>query len=112
MTNRVALVTGAGTGIGRAVAHALTDAGHRVAVTDLDLDAARVVANELPGAQAFPIDVREAESIRAACAAAVDELGPLAAWVSSAGVSSMARFVDLAETSEFNPEIQEGECSA
>jgi meso-butanediol dehydrogenase / (S,S)-butanediol dehydrogenase / diacetyl reductase len=92
-----ALVTGAGTGIGEATARALAAAGHRVAVTDIDLAAATRVADDLPGARAFAIDVRDGASITAACADAVEALGPLAVWVSSAGVSSMARFVDLTE---------------
>jgi meso-butanediol dehydrogenase / (S,S)-butanediol dehydrogenase / diacetyl reductase len=93
-----ALVTGAGTGIGAAAARALAAAGHDVAVTDLDPSLAGRVAAELPSARAFALDVRDGASIAAACAAAVDALGPLAVWVSSAGVSSMARFVDLTET--------------
>jgi NAD(P)-dependent dehydrogenase (short-subunit alcohol dehydrogenase family) len=91
------LITGAGTGIGAATARAFAREGHRVAVTDLDLDAAELVARDLPDAQAFRIDVRDRASIDAGCADAVRELGPLTVWVSSAGVSSMGRFVDLSE---------------
>ncbi len=92
-----ALVTGAGTGIGEATARALAAAGHRVAAADLDVAAATRVAADLPGGEAFPIDVRDGASIARACAEAVASLGPLAVWVSSAGVSSMGRFVDLTE---------------
>ena len=92
-----ALVTGAGTGIGAATARALAAAGHSVAVADLDLSAAERVAGELTGAGAVEIDVRSGASIASACDAAVRELGPLAVWVSCAGVSSMGRFVNLTE---------------
>ena len=92
-----ALVTGAGTGIGAAIARVLAARGHPVAVTDVDEVAARRVADELDGAQAFRLDVTDRASIEAACEAAVEALGPLEVWVSNAGVSTMAPFVDVSE---------------
>jgi NAD(P)-dependent dehydrogenase (short-subunit alcohol dehydrogenase family) len=92
-----ALVTGAGTGIGAATARALAAAGHPVAVADLDLASAQSLADELPDSAAVEIDVRDGASVAAACKEAVSELGPLAVWVSCAGVSSMGRFVELTE---------------
>ncbi len=91
------VITGAGAGIGAATARAFAAAGHAVAVTDIDLDAARRVAGELERAAAFEVDVRHRASIEDACDAAVRELGPLEVWVSSAGVSTMARFLDLTD---------------
>ncbi len=92
-----AVVTGAGTGIGAAVARALAARGHAVAVTDADHDAARDVAGALDGAVALRLDVTDRGSIEDACAAAVDALGPLEVWVSNAGVSTMAPFVEVTE---------------
>jgi meso-butanediol dehydrogenase / (S,S)-butanediol dehydrogenase / diacetyl reductase len=92
----VALVTGAGTGIGAATGRALAAAGHRVAVTDLDERAAAAVAAELEGAVGMTLDVTSLASITSAAEAA-RELGPLAVWVSCAGVSSMAPFLELTE---------------
>ena len=92
-----ALVTGAGTGIGAAIARTLTARGHAVAVTDLDEIAARRLADELDGAHAFHLDVTDRASIEAACDGAVETLGPLTVWVSNAGVSTMAPFVDVTE---------------
>lgn len=92
----VALVTGAGAGIGAATARALAGAGHRVAVADLDQRAAAVVAGDLDGAVAIPMDVRSRSSIESAAQEA-RTLGPLAVWVSCAGVSSMAPFLELTE---------------
>jgi meso-butanediol dehydrogenase / (S,S)-butanediol dehydrogenase / diacetyl reductase len=92
-----ALVTGAGAGIGAATAAALAAVGHRVAVTDVDAEAAARVAAGIEGATALSLDVTSITSIEAAASAAVAELGPLEVWVSAAGVSSMAPFVDLSE---------------
>ena len=75
----------------------MPEPAYAVAVADVDLAAARRVAETLDGAAAYEIDVRNRASIENACAAAVSELGPLEVWVSSAGVSTMARFVDLTD---------------
>jgi meso-butanediol dehydrogenase/(S,S)-butanediol dehydrogenase/diacetyl reductase len=91
------LVTGAGSGIGAAIAQELAARGNAMAVTDRDVDAAREVASGLERAIALNLDVTDARSIETACQAAVAEFGELGAWVSNAGVSSMARFVDLTE---------------
>lgn len=91
-----AVVTGAGTGIGAAICRALAGAGYRVAVTDVDMDAATEVANEI-GGTAHRLDVTDLRSIEAACEAAVSQLGPLRLWVSNAGVSTMAPFIEITE---------------
>ena len=75
-----ALVTGAGQGIGRACVGRLAAEGARVAVTDLDLDLARSVADDLPGSAgrvALHMDVTDRVSVDGAVAAAADELGGL-----------------------------------
>lgn len=92
-----ALVTGAGAGIGAATARALAAQGHRVAVTDLDLASAERVASELDGALALALDVTSMASIQQAAERAVAALGALEVWVSSAGISTMAPFVELTE---------------
>ena len=91
------VVTGAATGIGAAIARAFAQAGHRVAVTDVDAEAAEKTARTVEGAASFWMDVRSRSSIESACRDAVSSLGPLEVWVSCAGVSSMARFVDLTD---------------
>jgi NAD(P)-dependent dehydrogenase (short-subunit alcohol dehydrogenase family) len=90
-------ITGAATGIGAATANAFAAAGFEVALGDLNLDAVEQSATALPSAVGYEIDVRDRASMERACAAAVDVLGPLEAWVSCAGVSSMGRFVDLTD---------------
>ncbi|MGH3995625.1 MAG: SDR family NAD(P)-dependent oxidoreductase, partial [Pseudonocardiaceae bacterium] len=90
-------MTGAGGGIGAAIARELSARGAAVAVTDVDLNAARAVAGGLEGAIALRLDVTERGSVREACDEAVERLGALGAWVSNAGVSSMAPFVELGD---------------
>jgi meso-butanediol dehydrogenase/(S,S)-butanediol dehydrogenase/diacetyl reductase len=95
---RRALVTGAGTGIGRAIARALTAVGVEVAITDLDLSAAEAVAAELGNsALALRLDVTDAAATGAAIQEVADRLGGLEILCANAGISSMARVVDLTE---------------
>ena len=83
-----ALVTGAAQGIGRACVARLVAEGARVAVSDLDLDLARSVANELAesaDAVALHLDVTDRASVDAAVDAAAVELGGLDVVVNVAG---------------------------
>jgi meso-butanediol dehydrogenase / (S,S)-butanediol dehydrogenase / diacetyl reductase len=93
---RVVLVTGGGAGIGEAICRTLSTRGWRVAVTDIDHSAAERVASAIGGV-GLALDVTDPASIAAAADAAEGSLGPIDAWVSNAGVSSMARFVDITE---------------
>lgn len=97
MTGRLAVVTGAGSGIGAAIARELAARGARVVVTDVDEDAARDVAETLDGALARALDVTDRASIDAVAGEAAGPLGGLDVWVSNAGVSHMAPFVEIAE---------------
>jgi meso-butanediol dehydrogenase / (S,S)-butanediol dehydrogenase / diacetyl reductase len=101
LNDTVVLVTGAGTGIGAAIATELGSRGARVAVTDLDEGAARTIAERIAEqggvASAYPLDVTVAAAVAEAASRAESDLGPLNAWVSNAGVSSMERFVDISE---------------
>ena len=57
-------MTGAATGIGRAIVQMLARHGVRTAVADRDLEGARTVAGEVGGrAQAYPVDVRSRDSV-------------------------------------------------
>lgn len=91
MTNRVAFITGASRGIGRACALALADAGARVAVAARNLAQLEELAGQIRagGGDAFPvaIDMLDAESIREAFARTAKELGPVAILVNNAGIT-------------------------
>lgn len=94
---RVALITGAGTGIGEAICRTLAQRGWRIGVTDIDAAAAARVAAMVNGVAA-QVDVTDATSIVHGADVVERQLGPIDAWIANAGVSSMARFVDVAET--------------
>ncbi|MFJ8029266.1 bifunctional aldolase/short-chain dehydrogenase [Streptomyces sp. NPDC096032] len=90
LATRVALVTGAGSGIGRAVAHRLAGEGACVVVADLDADSAARVAEELGGpdtAVAVRVDVTSEEQIAEAFRAAVLAFGGVDLVVNNAGIS-------------------------
>jgi meso-butanediol dehydrogenase/(S,S)-butanediol dehydrogenase/diacetyl reductase len=93
---RVAVVTGGGSGIGAAIARELASRGLKVLVTDIDVDAAGRVATEIGGGFR-QLDVTDRASVDAAAAAAVEELGGVDVWVSNAGISHMAHFLDVEE---------------
>jgi NAD(P)-dependent dehydrogenase (short-subunit alcohol dehydrogenase family) len=85
------VVTGGGSGIGRAAALAGAERGAAVAVLDLDLSAARAVAEDAPGrgapsAVGLGCDVRDEGSVAAAVAEAAERVGPLRMLVTSAGI--------------------------
>jgi meso-butanediol dehydrogenase / (S,S)-butanediol dehydrogenase / diacetyl reductase len=93
---RAVLVTGGGAGIGEAICRELARRGWRVGVTDVDGRSAARVAEEIGGVAAT-LDVTDATSIAAAIDLVETALGPVDACVANAGVSSMARFVDIDE---------------
>ena len=89
LEGRRALVTGGGSGIGRAVCRRLRAEGATVAVLDVDGDAAAAVAEELDGV-AVPADVTDAEGLRRAVDDAAVRLGGLSILFNNAGGSTMA----------------------
>lgn len=86
----IAIVTGAGKGIGEAVARALGAAGARVAVTSrIAADAERVAASLGPGHAGIGMDVRSSAAVDEAVAAATAALGTVTILVNNAGVNSI-----------------------
>ena len=82
-----AVVTGAGSGLGRHLADLLAQRGHRVLVTDVDGDAARTAAAEIgSSAEAFTLDVTDESQVLAARDRIVEWAGRLDVWVNNAGV--------------------------
>ncbi|MGH2975717.1 MAG: SDR family NAD(P)-dependent oxidoreductase [Solirubrobacterales bacterium] len=85
----VAVVTGAGGGLGRAIAHELANRGYLVQATDIDADAAARTAEGIgAGARPAGLDVRDEAACRAVAAEAATRGGSLDLWVNNAGILS------------------------
>jgi 3-oxoacyl-[acyl-carrier protein] reductase len=102
LKGRVALVTGASRGIGRAIAVSLADAGAVVAVNYREKEAeARAVAQQIvaSGGRALAVqaDVSRSAEVAAMMAAVVRELGPVDILVNNAGVGLIRNVDDLTE---------------
>lgn len=94
--NRVAVVTGGGSGLGQAIATHLARGGHRVAVLDLNSEAANKVADELQadGARALGVqaDVSDQEAVVRAFDTVRTALGPVEILVTSAAIAGFTPF--------------------
>lgn len=94
---RVAVVTGGGSGIGAAIARELCDRGHRTVITDVDGEAAAAVASERANATSARLDVTDADAAMRLAEQAMADHGRLDAWISNAGISHMAPFTEVTE---------------
>jgi 2-hydroxycyclohexanecarboxyl-CoA dehydrogenase len=96
---RVAVVTGAGSGLGRSICMHLAHAGHRVAVLDIDAAAAETVAAELTEAGATAlgagVDVSDPAQVSAAFETVRTRIGPTEILVTSAAVAGFTRFDEI-----------------
>jgi 3-hydroxybutyrate dehydrogenase len=99
MKDKVAIVTGAASGIGREIAHAYAREGAKVAVADLKLDAAQAVVAELQAAgataMAVAMDVASEAQVDAGVAEVIARLGGVDVLVSNAGIQIIAAVDEL-----------------
>ncbi|HEY3603485.1 MAG TPA: SDR family NAD(P)-dependent oxidoreductase [Sporichthyaceae bacterium] len=96
LADRVAVITGAGRGIGKGIAEAYAEQGAIVVVSDIDEGAAKEVADSLPRAEAVVCDVRDEAAVIALIKGTVERHGKLDICVANAGVGKAQ---PLAETS-------------
>jgi meso-butanediol dehydrogenase/(S,S)-butanediol dehydrogenase/diacetyl reductase len=91
-----AVVTGGATGIGKAIAAALSRQSARVAIADVDLARAEATAQEV-GGFAVEIDVRKRASVETALAAAEARMGGFDLLIANAGVSTMQHALEITD---------------
>ncbi|QFS84177.1 Sorbitol dehydrogenase [Roseivivax sp. THAF40] len=100
LDGKSALITGAARGIGREFARTYVREGARVAIGDINLDAARAAADEIgAGAYAVHLDVTQQDSIDAAIKAVVAEAGKLDILINNAALFDAAETVDITRDS-------------
>ena len=91
LTDKIAIVTGAGQGIGKAIAIRLANAGANVAVLDLNMDLAEAAAQEIKaaGGSAMPVqaDVTQANDVNAAVEKIISNFGRVDILVNNAGIT-------------------------
>jgi 2-hydroxycyclohexanecarboxyl-CoA dehydrogenase len=101
MSNRVALVTGGAQGIGQGISETLGATGFRVAVGDLNLEAAEATAKRIAEAGgeaiAVHVDITDTESVRGAVKTVAAELGEIEIVVNNAGWDDFMPFLKTSE---------------
>jgi len=110
LNKKVVGITGAGTGIGRAIALAMAAEGARLAITDMNLETAVKVADEVKAAGgeavAYRLDVTERSQVEAVVKEIAAHFGRIDVWCNNAGVSSMHRFLELTDKDwNFNMDV-------
>jgi 2-hydroxycyclohexanecarboxyl-CoA dehydrogenase len=94
LTDKIAIVTGGGQGIGRAIAEKLAAEGAAVVVTDLVGQNASQTADGLPGAVAMGVDVTDRRAVQAMADQVVQLFGRIDVLVNNAGWDKASPFVD------------------
>jgi 2-hydroxycyclohexanecarboxyl-CoA dehydrogenase len=94
LDGKIAIVTGAGQGIGKAIAEKLAAEGATVVVSDLDEATASATASALPGAAAVRADVTDRQGVQAMVDGVVQQFGRIDVLVNNAGWDKASPFVN------------------
>jgi len=99
LRGKVAVITGAGRGLGRVLAHGLAGAGARLVLCDVNLAAAEQTLALLPESQrgqAHQVDVTRPEEVEALCAVVCARLGRIDVWVNNAAIDIIEPALEVA----------------
>lgn len=94
LAGKTALITGAGSGIGKAIARTFSDSGARVILGDISEEAVRQTANEIDGALPLQVDVSSADSMKSFIDRAYSESGQIDILCNNAGIGSTQNVAD------------------
>ena len=94
LQDKAAIVTGAGAGIGEAIARAYADEGARVAVSDINYAAAERVADDIDGAIAVTANVTDEDQVKALVQQTVDTFGKIDIVVPNAGIATTTPIIE------------------
>lgn len=99
LKNKVAVITGAGSGIGKAIAEKFAKEGAKVAIADIDLETAEITAKEIQKSghevMAVAMDVTNEEQVETAIAKIISAYGGVDILVSNAGTQFISPIEDL-----------------
>mgnify|MGYP006269559013 FL=1 len=95
MGKKIAVVTGAGSGIGKAIARELANRDFKVVVTDLDVAAAEATSKLITDSIFLKLDVTNPDQSQQISEEVFASLGGLDVWISNAGISKMQKYVDV-----------------
>ena len=98
LDRKIALITGAGSGIGKGISESFAAKGVSVAVVDLSIGAETAVANKISnGATAFQCDVSKSDSVNATVKAVLEQYGKIDILVNSAGIVALAPAEEISQ---------------
>lgn len=97
---RVVAVTGGGSGIGLGIARRFAREGARVAVLDLNSEAAQAAAQEI-GGPGLQVDVADKASVKAAVAQVLETWGRIDVWINNAGIFCACNIADAPDLDEW-----------